>query len=130
MEGVRQIVVAFVGAGAGSSEVAFWFGLMIAVALLGGLLYLLGSQNRYEEMTEEEFEQEARNKSMLGAAITGLEGALRKREATVLMEAKRHLERDATPASGEPPRGAPEKEERDSPSKNRSMENRAQPGEE
>lgn len=71
--------------------------------LIGGLVYVLGSKDRYQSMTEEEFEQEARNKSMLGAAITGLEGALRKREATVLMEAKSRVEREATPAPGDPP---------------------------
>ena len=82
-------------------------GWMLALIVLGGLIgllvYVMGSQDRYEEMTEEEFEEEAKKKSLLGAAITGLEGTLRKREATVLMEAKGRVERDATPSPGDPP---------------------------
>ena len=77
--------------------------LLVAGGLIGLLLYVVGSGARYREMTEEEFEEEARKKSLLGAAITGLEGTLRKREATVLMEAKGRLERDATPSPGDPP---------------------------
>jgi len=39
----------------------------------------------------------------LGAAMMGLEGTLRKREATVLMEAKGRVEQDRTPSPGDPP---------------------------
>jgi hypothetical protein len=77
--------------------------LLVAGGLIGLLVYVMGSRDRYEEMTEEEFEQEAKKKSLLGAAITGLEGTLRKREATLMMEAKGRVERDATPSPGNPP---------------------------
>jgi hypothetical protein len=77
--------------------------LMVLGGLIGLLAYVMGSRDRYEEMTEEEFEEEAKKKSLLGAAIMGLEGTLRKREATVLMEAKGRVERDATPSPGDPP---------------------------
>ena len=82
-------------------------GWILALIVLGGLIgllvYVMGSRDRYEEMAEEEFEEEARKKSPLGAAIMGLEGTLRKREATVLMEAKGRVERDRTPSPGDPP---------------------------
>jgi len=71
--------------------------------LIGLLVYVLGRPDRYEEMTEEEFEQEAKKKSLLGAAITGLEGTLRKREASMLIEAKGRVEREATPSPGHSP---------------------------
>jgi hypothetical protein len=81
-------------------------GWILALTVLGGLIgllvYVMGSRDRYEEMTEEEFEEEARKKSLLGAAIMGLEGTLRKREATVLMEAKGRVEQDRTPSPGDP----------------------------
>jgi hypothetical protein len=77
--------------------------LMVLGGLIGLLVYVMGSRDRYEEMTEEEFEEEARKKSPLGAAIMGLEGTLRKREATVLMEAKGRVEQDRTPSPGDPP---------------------------
>jgi ABC-type bacteriocin/lantibiotic exporter with double-glycine peptidase domain len=82
-------------------------GWILALIVLGGLIgllvYVMGSRDHYEEMTEEQFEEEAKKKSLLGAAIMGLEGTLRKREATVLMEAKGRVERDRTPSPGDPP---------------------------
>jgi hypothetical protein len=78
-------------------------GLIVVGGLIGLLVYVMGSRDRYEEMTEEEFEKEVRQKSLLGAAIVGLEGTLRKREATIMMEAKSRVEKDATPSPGDPP---------------------------
>jgi len=77
--------------------------LLIVVGLVALLVYVMGRKDRYAEMTEEEFQEEARKGSLLGAAIMGLEGALRKREAATLKEAKSRVERDATPSPGEPP---------------------------
>ena len=85
-------------------------GWIVALIVVGGviglLVYVMGSRDRYEEMSEEEFEEEARKKSLLGAAIMGLEGTLRKREATIMVEAKGRIERDATPSPGDPPEEA------------------------
>jgi len=82
-------------------------GWILALVVVGGviglLVYVMGSRDRYEEMSEEEFEEEAKKESLVGAAIMGLEGTLRKREATVLMAAKGRIERDATPSPGDPP---------------------------
>jgi hypothetical protein len=81
------------------------FSLVVAVAigLIGLLVYVLGSKDPYSTMTEEEFEEATRKKSLLGAAIMGLEGSLRRRETTILMEAKSRVETDATPSPGDPP---------------------------
>ena len=46
-------------------------GLIVVGALIGALVYVIGSKDRYEEMTEEEFEDEVKKKSLLGAAIMG-----------------------------------------------------------
>jgi len=77
--------------------------LLVAIGLIGLLVYVMGGQDRYATMSEEEFEEEARKKSMLGAAITGMESALRTREAGYVMEVKNKIEREATPSPGEPP---------------------------
>jgi len=82
---------------------AFVLILLIAMGLVALLVYLMGRKDRYTEMTEEEFEQEARKGSYWGAVLMGVEGALRKREAAIMMEAKTRVERDATPSPGEPP---------------------------
>jgi len=94
-------------------------GLIVVGGLIGLLVHLMGSRDRYEEMTEEEFEEEVKKKSLLGAAIMGLEGTLRKREATIMMEAKSRVERDATPSPGDPPQedAAPGNDESGSKSK-------------
>jgi hypothetical protein len=77
--------------------------LGIAIALIGILIYVMGSGDRYSEMSSDEFEEEAKKKSALGAAVVGLESILRKREAEYIAEVKNRVERDATPAPGEPP---------------------------
>ena len=56
-------------------------------------------------MTEEEFEEESKKKTLVGAALVGLEVALRRREAEQVMEAASRIERDATPSPGDPPEG-------------------------
>ena len=81
------------------------FALMLAVAvgLLLLLVWVLGSEDRYSTMSEEEYEAETRKRSLLGAAVIGLEASLRRRESAILMEAKTRVEREATQASGQPP---------------------------
>jgi hypothetical protein len=83
--------------------------LLLAILFVAGLVallvYVMGRKSPYEEMTDEEFEDKARegSGSLAGAAVAGLEGVLRKREAAIMMEAKNLIERDATPSPGEPP---------------------------
>jgi nucleoside recognition membrane protein YjiH len=81
----------------------FLLALLVVMALIGALIYVMARKDRYATMSEEEFEEEAKKKSLLGAAFTGLESTLRKREATYMMEAKSRIERDATPSPGDPP---------------------------
>ena len=81
----------------------FLVALVVAIGLIGLLIYVMASNDRYATMSEEEFEEEAKKKSLLGAAVTGLEYTLRKKEATYVMEVKSRIERDATPSPGEPP---------------------------
>ena len=68
--------------------------------LVGLLLYVMGNPERYKEMSEGEFAQEAKKKSLLGAAITGLEGTLRKGAAT--NDGSKSVKRDATPSPADP----------------------------
>lgn len=77
--------------------------LAIAAGLIGLLIHVMGSKDRYTNMTEEDFEEEAKKKSLIGAAMVGFETAWRRKEAEMVMEAKSRIERDATPSPGEPP---------------------------
>ncbi len=82
----------------------FLIALAVAVGLIALLIYVMGSKGRYEAMTEEEFEEESRKKTAIGAAMVGFESAWRRREAEQVMEARSRVERDATPSPGEPPK--------------------------
>jgi hypothetical protein len=77
--------------------------LLVAAGLIALLIYVMGSKDRYSSMTEEEFEQESRKKTLIGAALVGFEAAWRRKEAEIVMEAKNRVEHHATPSPGEPP---------------------------
>ena len=81
----------------------FLIALAVAVGLIALLISVMGSKSSYEAMTEEEFEEESRKKTAVGAAMVGFELAWRRREAEQVMEARSRVERDATPSPGEPP---------------------------
>ena len=80
----------------------FFLALLIVVGIVALLVYVTGHKNPYAEMTDEEFEEEARkgSGSLVGSVVVGLEDALRKREAAIMMEAKTRIEKDATPSPG------------------------------
>ena len=83
--------------------VGFLIALLVAAGSIGALIYVMAGKDRYATMSEEEFEEEAKHQSLLGAAIMGMESALRTREAGYVMQVKTRIERDATPSPGEPP---------------------------
>src|SRR4029077_19651652 len=58
--------------------------LMVA-GLLGGLIYVMASPNRYAKMTDEEFEEDTKRGSVLGSVVIGMERALRRREADLVI---------------------------------------------
>ena len=77
--------------------------VLLVVGLIAFLVHVMGSKDRYGDMTEEEFEEESSKKTAIGAALVGLEVALRRKEAEQVMEAQSRVERDATPSPAEPP---------------------------
>jgi hypothetical protein len=81
--------------------------LLIVTGAIGALLYVIVRPNRYSKMTEVEFEEDTKKGSLLGAAVIGLERSLRRREAEYMIEEKLRIDKDATPASGEPPENNP-----------------------
>jgi hypothetical protein len=85
--------------------------LLIVVGIVALLVYLMGRKNPYSEMTDEEFEEQVRKGpgSLVGSAVVGVEGALRKREATIMMEAKTRIEKEATPSPDKPSPGVRDK---------------------
>ncbi len=80
--------------------------LMVA-GLIGGLIYVMASPNRYAKMTDQEFEEDTKKGSALGATVIGMERALRRREADFVIEQKLRIEKDATPSGDHPPEEGP-----------------------
>jgi len=74
----------------------------IALVLIGVLIYVLGTPDRHAEMTEEEFEAEAKRGSPLGAAFMGVEKVLRAKEIENVLLQKERVEKGYT-ISGDPP---------------------------
>ena len=66
-------------------------------------MYVIVRPNQYSKITEEEFEKDTKRDSLQGAVVIGLEHSLRRREAEQMIEEKLRIDKDATPASGEPP---------------------------
>lgn len=82
--------------------------ILILGGAIGALVYVIGRPNRYSKMTDEEFEEDAKRGSILGAVVIGLEHSLRRREAEYMIEEKLRVDKDATPVGGEPPEDAPQ----------------------
>jgi hypothetical protein len=73
-----------------------------AVALIGALIYVLGAPDRHETMTEEEFEEEAKKKSLVGAALIGLHKAIQPGRTEHVMVQKHRVEKEGSTADGAP----------------------------
>src|SRR5271165_7072265 len=83
----------------------------MVVGLIGGLIYGMASPNRYAKMTDQEFEEDTKKSSVLGAAVIGMERALRRREADFVIEQKLRIEKDAAPSGDNPLEENPGREE-------------------
>jgi hypothetical protein len=81
----------------------------VAVVLIGALIYTLGAPDRHETMTEEEFEEEAKKKSLVGAALVGLDKAIQPGRTEHVLVQKHRVEKDGSVADGEPESGDGEK---------------------
>lgn len=81
---------------------------MMVGGLMGGLIYVMASPNRYAKMTDEEFEEDTKRSSVLGSVVMGLERTLRRKEADFVIEEKLRVKKDATPCGDRPPEEIPE----------------------
>jgi len=66
---------------------------VIFAGVFGTLVYRIGRPNRYAQRTNQEFEEDAKKGSLLGAVVIGLERSLRRREADSMIE--RIIDKDA-----------------------------------
>jgi len=71
-------------------------------ALIGALIYVLGSPDRHQHMSEQEFEAEVKRGSPLGAAFMGVEKVLRPHQIEQVLNQKHKIEKGVSVA-GDPP---------------------------
>jgi hypothetical protein len=76
--------------------------IAIIVAVLVALIVTLGAKDRHSEMTEEEFEAEAKRISMLGSGVVELHKAFQPNRVKQIV-AERQRAKEEMNVSGDPP---------------------------
>ena len=78
--------------------------LIILVALLLAIIRVAAGNDRYKEMSEEEFEAEARRVSMTGVAMTELQKHIDpQHKVEYLAQRDKHVEADSSESGDRPP---------------------------
>ncbi len=79
-----------------------WVLFAVVILLLIALVVVMGGPERYAKMSEKEFEGDAERKSLLGAAMVGVEEALRPERVEQVLEQKKRVEKDAARSGDKP----------------------------
>ena len=79
-----------------------WIEIGVVVAVLVALIITLGGKDRHSEMTEEEFEAEAKRVSMMGAGVVELHKAFQPNRVKQIV-AERQRAKEEMNVSGDPP---------------------------
>ncbi len=82
----------------------FWIAAVIVVALVLAFIAVLGKKEDLSDMTEEEFEAEAKRSSMIGAGVAELHKAFQPNRVKQYVEEK-HRVREKKSFSGDKPHG-------------------------
>lgn len=85
--------------------------VVIAVVLilaLAGILHAVTGKSRYAEMTEQEFEEEARRGSPVGNALTSVQGIIEpNRKVEYVLQQDKRFEGDSSESGDRPPDDSP-----------------------
>jgi hypothetical protein len=79
-----------------------WIEIAVVVAVLVALIVTLGGKDRHSEMTEEEFEAEAKRVSMMGAGVVELHKMFQPNRVKQIV-AERQRAKQEMNVSGDPP---------------------------
>jgi hypothetical protein len=79
-----------------------WIEIGVVVAVLIALVATLGAKDRHSEMTEEEFEAEAKRVSMMGAGVVELHKMFQPARVKQIV-AERQRAKEEMNVSGDPP---------------------------
>jgi hypothetical protein len=81
---------------------AVWLGIAIVAGLIFALIRIITAPSQYGQMSEEEFETDAQRKTLLGAAMTGLDKAIQGDRAERAAIVKQAIKKDETPSGDAP----------------------------
>ena len=79
-----------------------WIEIGVVVAVLIALVVALGGKDRHSEMTEEEFEAEAKRVSAMGAGVVELHKMFQPNRVKQIVEEKQRAKQEMN-VSGDPP---------------------------
>ncbi|MBI3663542.1 MAG: hypothetical protein HY234_10915 [Acidobacteria bacterium] len=77
--------------------------LVVVLAVVALIVGFTTGKDRYAEMTEEEFEAEAKRSSLLGAAVMGLQKVLEPKRVEYILQRDNRVEGDSAEAGDRPP---------------------------
>jgi len=93
-----------------------WIEIGVVVAVLVALVVTLGAKDRHSEMTEQEFEAEAKRISSMGAGVVELHKAFQPNRVKQIV-AERQRAKEEMNVSGDPPSDENADEENSTPEK-------------
>jgi hypothetical protein len=100
-----------------ANPMSYLLGIAVVIALLVAILAVLGKDESKSEMTEQEFEEEARQASAMRAAVTGLHKFFQPDRVTQIVEEQQRA-KEKFAVSGDPPHdsgGDQDSEEEENP---------------
>lgn len=83
--------------------------LVLVLAFVALIVGFTAGKDRYAEISEEEFEAEAKRASLLGAAVMGFHKFLQPKRVEFMLQRDKRVEGDSAEASGRPPDDTPER---------------------
>lgn len=81
--------------------------LLLIVAIAALIFSMATGKNRYSEMTEEEFEAEAKRNSLSAAAVLGLQKVLEPNKVEYILQRDKRVEGEHADSGDRPPDEAP-----------------------
>lgn len=87
----------------------YLIGSMALLGLLWVLVRLVSAKDRYAEMTEEEFEAEAKKSSWIGMGLQDLQRIIEGRKVEYMLQRDKHVEEESADSSDKPTPATDEK---------------------
>jgi hypothetical protein len=85
---------------------AYALGMLVLLGVIWALIRAVTAKDRYAEMTEEEFEAEAKKVSAMGAGLQEFQRIVEGRRVEYMLQQDKHVEADEADSGDKPKPGA------------------------